>query len=151
MGKIVGWVAGIVAGIIVGCGVYYFTVPSPTIFEGMVYSADSPVPKAMVSLQLTGSGVNQGVVHNVTDENGSYRFDFSGLPRTAGATLRAVAVGFQGSEPRLLSRPLSSNNHLDFPLKPLAAAPAYRPSPVITHIPPYVRKKADQATQIRLP
>ncbi len=156
MGKIGVWLAGILATIIGGYAVWYFTrAPATTTFEGMVYSASAPVSKAMVSLELSGSGANNGSFHNVTDENGSYRFDFTGLPKTADAILSAAATGFQQSQPKQLPNPLGPDTHLDFPLTPLtvpqnpgvAAAP--RP-PVLDHKPLYVRKALEQATQVRI-
>src|SRR3984885_9906362 len=79
MNKFGGWLAGVFATIIGGYAVWYFTrPPSTTILEGMVYATSSAVPKAMVSLELTGSGANGGTFRNVTNENGSYRFDFTG-------------------------------------------------------------------------
>jgi hypothetical protein len=160
MNKFGGWLAGVVAAIIAaiigGYAVWYFTrPPSTTILEGMVYAASSAVPKAMVSLELTGSGVNGGSFHNVTDENGSYRFDFTGLPETASATLRVVAAGFRASEPKLLSNPLGPDTHLDFPLTPVivtqspGVGQAPHP-PAVEHKPQYVRKTLQEATQVRL-
>jgi hypothetical protein len=72
MGKLGGWLAGIVAAIIATYAGWYFTrPPSTTTFEGMAYSESSPVPKAMVSITITGTNVNSGPIHNVTDENGA--------------------------------------------------------------------------------
>jgi hypothetical protein len=66
MNKFGGWLAGVVAAIIAaiigGYAVWYFTrPPSTTIFEGMVYAASSAVPKAMVSLELTGAALTAGL------------------------------------------------------------------------------------------
>ncbi len=154
MAKFGGWLAGILAGIIVGYAVWYLTTPSTTTFEGMVYSGTSAVAKAMVSLELTGSGVNGGTFHNVTDGNGSYLFEFTGLSKTARATFRIAATGFRESPPESLSNPLQSANRHDFSLTPFTTStphPGPTPTPPeLSHKPRYVRKTAEQATQVRL-
>ncbi len=153
MGKAVGaWLAGILAAIIGGYALYVLTrSPSTTTVEGMAYSASAAVPKAMVSLTLSGNGANSGPYHNVTDENGSYRFEFTGLSASAGATLRVVANGFHESSPVSLSRPLGPDIHEDFALIPLVAPhnPAGHAT-LVEHKPNYVRKAAEQATLIRV-
>jgi hypothetical protein len=165
MGKIGNWLAGIVAGIIVGYAVWYLTRPAPvptpppppavTIFEGMVYSGSAPVPKAMVVLDLTGDAATNGPVHDLTDENGAYRIDITGLPPAAGASLQVAAAGYRSAPPKPLSSPLQLDNRMDIALMPVpvpvspgvAAAPV--PAPVF-HLPLYVRKGAAQATQARI-
>jgi hypothetical protein len=156
MGKLGGWLAGIVAAIIATYAGWYFTrPPSTTTFEGMAYSESAPVPKAMVSITITGTSVNSGPIHNVTDENGAYRFDFTGLPETAGATLSVVASGFHNPAPTSLSKPLGSDIHQDFSLIPLTEAPipdaGARPRPpAANRIPRYVRKAPEQATKFQI-
>lgn len=159
MGKFGGWLAGLLATIIGGYAVWYFTQPpappSTTTFEGMVYSGSSPVASAMVSVNLTGSGVDPGPYHNVTDENGAYRLDLIGLPKTAGATLSVAASGYRDSAPKALFDPLVSVNRQDFPLTPLtpvaeAPAPGGAQHPPLPHLPLYVAKAAAQATRIKL-
>lgn len=153
MSKAVGaWLAGILAAFLGGYALYYFTrPPSTTTVEGMAYSASAAVPKAMVSLTLSGNGANNGPFHNVTDENGSYRFDFTGLPATAGATLRVVAAGFHEPPAVSLLRPLGPDMHEDISLTPLVVphAPAGH-AMLVEHKPNYVRKAAEQATLVRL-
>jgi hypothetical protein len=109
----------------------------------------------MVSIELTGDGLNSGSFHNVTDENGSYRIDFTGLPSSASAIVSVVATGFQDSASKSLSKPLGPDNRQDFALTPLAATinPGNGPvviPPAVSHIPVYVRKGAEQAVQVRL-
>jgi hypothetical protein len=156
MGKFGGWLAGILAGIIVSCTVWYVTrPPSTTTFEGMVYSANSPVPKAMVSFELAGKGVNSGNSRELTDENGSYLMKFTGLPKSASVTMRVVATGFHDSEPVTHSIPLGPDNRQDFPLTPLAvtATPGsgpIPPRPITAHMPLYVRKASAQVFNVQL-
>ena len=156
MGKLGGWLAGILAAIIATYAGWYFTrPPSTTTVEGMAYSESSPVPKAMVAITFTGTGVNSGPIHNVTDENGSYRFDFTGLPETAGATLSVVASGFHNSAPMSLPKPLGSDIHQDFALIPLTVpripgADARPQAPAPNRIPRYVRKAPEQATKFQV-
>jgi hypothetical protein len=121
----------------------------------MAYSESSPVPKAMVAITITETSVNSGPIHNVTDENGSYRFDFTGLPETAGATLSVVASGFHNSAPMFLPKPLGSDIHQDFPLIPLTVpripgADARPQAPDTNRIPRYVRKAPEQATKFQV-
>ena len=149
------WLAGILASVIAGYAVWYFTQPpATTILEGMAYSANAAVPKAMVSLTLKGNGADSGPFHNVTDENGSYRFDFTGLPSTTSATLSVVASGFHDPSPKSVGSPLGPDTHLDLPLTPLVV-PRRPPdekehAPLEEHKPNYVRKAAEQATLVRL-
>jgi hypothetical protein len=165
MKQVGGWLAGILAAIIGGYVLWILTrtppappAPPPavvTTFEGMVYSGDEPVPKAMVELDLTGTSSN-GPVHDITDENGSYRFDFTGLPTTAGATLRVAAPGFRESPAKSFASPLQTEVRFDFPLASLLTAPLHggtarqTPAPV-AHLPVYIRKGAAQAMHIRIP
>ena len=164
MAKVGGWVAGIVASIIVGYAVWYLTrtpppPPPPTVttFEGMVYSGSAPVPKAMVAVQLSGTAGVNGPVHDITDDNGAYRIDFTGLPADAGATLSVTAAGYQSANPKSFASPLQTDVQFDFPLTPMLAASrrkgaAPHPAkPAKAPIPKYVRKSAAQATQIKIP
>ncbi|HEY2468555.1 MAG TPA: carboxypeptidase-like regulatory domain-containing protein [Terracidiphilus sp.] len=170
MGKFGSWLAGILGSIIVGVGIYYFTKPKPTplppptpvvtTLEGMVYSGSTPVPRAMVAVDLKGADPN-GPIHQVTDENGSYRFEFPGLPTDATAMLQVTANGYQQAEPKSLGSPLATDIRLDFPLIPTpVAAPtgvgagvvAARPMrPGEIRIPAYVRKGVAQTVQVRIP
>lgn len=170
MGKFGTWLAGIVGSIIVGVAVYYFTQPKPTpppppppvvtTLEGMVYSGSAPVPRAMVAVELKGAESN-GPIHQVTDENGSYRFEFPGLPADASATLQVTANGYEQAEPKSLGSPLGTDERLDFPLTPVPVAPptgggggavvAHPLHPGELHIPAYVRKGVAQTVQIRIP
>lgn len=157
MSKVGVWLAGILATVIGGWAVWYLTrPPAVTTFEGMVYAGDDPVAKAMVAIQLSGSAGANGPVHDITDSNGSYRIDFTGLPDGSGATLSVVATGFQNPAPKSLSAPLQPDTHIDFPVDPLppprGAPPILRPrSPAVTHIPLYVPKSAAQATRFKVP
>ena len=162
MAKVGGWIAGIVAGIIVGYVVWYLTrtpppppPPAVTTFEGMVYSGSAPVPKAMVAVQLSGPAGANGPVHDITDDNGAYRIDFTGLPADAGATLSVTAAGYQGADPKSFASPLQTDVQFDFPLTPVAAphnsAAPHPAKPGKRRMPNYVRKSAAQATQIKIP
>jgi hypothetical protein len=169
MSKFGKWFAGILGPIIIGVAIFYLTkTPTPpppppppavTVFEGMVYSGSAPVPRALVAVDLKGTGLTNGPVHDLTDPNGSYRFDFTGLPKDAGATLSVTASGYQNSSAQSLASPLQPDIHLDFPLAPVAVqAPAglgptvgQQVQPGTLHIPTYVRKGAAQAMQIRIP
>ncbi len=125
MTKVVGWLAGIIGSIIVGYAIWFFTKPpdppATTVFEGMVYSGNAPVTKAMVSIELSGSKQSTGPIHDITDDGGAYKFNLTGLPKTASATLRVVAAGFLESEPKILVQPLGPDVRLDFPLTPKPA------------------------------
>lgn len=156
MGKIGGWLAGILAAVIAGYAVWYFTrPPATTIIEGMVYSASSAVPKAMVSLTLTGDKASSEAIHNVTDDNGSYRFDFTGLPSGAGAILRVTAEGFRASAPQTLTSPLGPDVHQDIPMEREVASNRGSPDEERPEAeapkPRYVRKAAEEATRVQLP
>lgn len=166
MKKFETWLTGIVGSIIVGVAIYYLTRPKPTpppppppattVFEGMVYSGNAPLKGAMVALKLTGTGLSAGTVHDFTDANGAYRFDFTGLPADASGSLSATAGGYQDSTSQSLASPLQLDAHLDFPLiavnppPPTNVGATVAPHAVI-HIPVYVRKGAAQAIQIRIP
>jgi len=169
MKKFTQWMAGILAGIIGSVAVYYLTRPDPppavTTFEGMVYSGSSPVAHAMVQLDLDGVVNISGPIHDITNENGSYRFELTGLPHTASARLLATANGYVASSAQSLLSPLQPETHLDFPLSPVSApAPAPPPpsvpgdsagaptaQPAQVHIPMYIAKGASQAMRIRIP
>jgi len=121
----------------------------------MVYAGSAPVPKAMVAVDLSGSAGTNGAVHDITDENGSYRIDFTGLPTGAGATLSVTATGYQEAPPKSLIGPLQTDIHVDFPLNPAPPPPGVPPPPppahpAIAHIPLYVPKGAGQATKFKL-
>lgn len=133
--KFVGWLGGIAATVLSGYLLWYFEQPKPTppqppsaavtTFEGMVYSGDAPVAKALVALELTGNAGANGAIHDLTDENGAYKIELTGLPPSTGATLSVVAKGFENGAPKLLSSPLQADMRVDIPLSPvvLAAAP----------------------------
>jgi hypothetical protein len=127
MTKVGGWLAGIIGSIIVGYAVWFFTKPpdppATTVFEGMVYSGNAPVTKAMVSVELSGSNQSTGPIHDFTDDSGAYKFNLTGLPKTASAKLLVVANGYLESEPRILAQPLGPDVRLDFPLTPKPADP----------------------------
>jgi len=164
MKKFVTWVAGILASVIGAVAVYYLTRPAPppaiTTFEGMVYSGSSPVAHAMVQLELNGVVSISGPIHDITNENGSYRFELTGLPNAASARLLATANGYHSSSAQSLLSPLQPVTHLDFPLS-LAAAPS-PPAGIgasvgshVTqipqaHIPLYIAKGASQAMKLRI-
>jgi hypothetical protein len=169
MSKFNKWLAGILGPIIVAVAIFYLTKtpppppppppPAVTVLEGMVYSGSTPVPHALVAVDLKGTGLTNGPVHDLTDANGSYRFDFTGLPKDTGATLSATAAGYQNSSAQSLAGPLLSDIHMDFPLLPVAPAPpgnigatvGQHVQPGTFHIPAYVRRNAAQAMQIRIP
>jgi hypothetical protein len=141
--------------IVGGCAVYYITNLWPvkesateTSLQGMVYNADAPVAKAMVYLILVGSGTNE-TYHNVTDENGSYRFD--NLPSKVSASVRAEAGGYRASSVQSLPSPLQHNVRIDIALTPLPSPgtiPQEKPKTQIEHKPVFVPKAVDQATRI---
>ena len=168
MKKFGGWLAGVVGSIIVGYAVWYLTIhlpaqstttatttqPAVTTFEGMVYSGSAPVAKAMVMVQLTGSAGVNGPVHDITDENGAYRIEFTGLPNTARASLSATATGYEGSKPREVASPLPIDSHVDLPLTPVVQTPVGpqpQPAAPIAHLPLYVPKLASKAIRIQVP
>lgn len=164
MKKFVTWIAGILASIIVAVAVYYLTRPVPppsvTAFEGMVYSGSSPVAHAMVQLELNGIVNSSGPIHDITNENGAYRFELTGLPATASARLLATANGYQSSSALSLLSPLQPETHLDFPLSPVAqpAPPSglgatvgsHVVKPAQVHVPLYIAKGASQAMKIQI-
>jgi len=157
MAKVGVWLAGILATVIGGWAVWYLTrPPAVTTFEGMVYAGNNPVAKAMVAVQLSGSAGANGPVHDITDQNGAWRIDFTGLPDGSGATLTVAATGYENAAPKSLSSPLQNDIHIDFPLSPVppprGIGPLVRPQlPAVTHIPLYVPKSAAQATKFRVP
>ena len=164
MKKFVSWVAGILAGVIGAVAVYYITRPAPpssvTTFEGMVYSGGSPVAHAMVQLEVNGVVNVSGPLHDITDDNGAYRFELIGLPGTASARLLATANGYQASSAQSLSSPLQLDTHLDFPLSPFpspappsglgASIGSHVAQPAKFHIPLYVAKGASQAARFEI-
>ncbi|HEV2135478.1 MAG TPA: hypothetical protein VGR47_14690 [Terracidiphilus sp.] len=133
--KVVGWLGGIAATVISGYLLWYFEQPKPTppqppqaavtTFEGMVYSGEAPVAKALVALDLTGNAGANGAIHDLTDDNGAYKIELTGLPPGTGATLSVVAKGFEKAAPKMLVSPLQADMRVDIPLSPvvLAAAP----------------------------
>ncbi|HEY6491011.1 MAG: carboxypeptidase-like regulatory domain-containing protein [Terracidiphilus sp.] len=154
------WVAGIIAVVLGGWGTWYLTrPPAVTTVEGMVYSGNAAVPNAMVEIDLTGDTSNTGAVHDLTDQNGAYKIEFTGLPSGSGATLRASASGFKAAKAQTLKSPLEPDTHLDFALVSviLSEAPAAvagaRPTPhlpVAAHVPIYIPKEASRATMIKI-
>jgi hypothetical protein len=121
----------------------------------MVYSGDSPVEKAMVEVSLTGNAGANGPIHDVTNANGSYRIELTGLPKGTGATLFATAKGYEKGQPKLLSGPLQTDVRIDLPLTPMVTkvAPptgAEPLNPAITHIPIYVPKSAALAMKFHI-
>lgn len=139
--KVVGWLGGIAATVISGYLLWYFEQPKPTpppppqaavtTFEGMVYSGEAPVSKALVALELTGSAGANGAIHDLTDENGAYKIELTGLPGGTGAKLSVAAKGYENGAPKILAGPLKSDVRVDIPLSPLVIAGiAAPPSPV---------------------
>ena len=172
-GKFLGWLGGVAATVISGYLLWYFERPKPTpppppppvvtTFEGMVYSGSAPVAKAMVAVTVTGAAGVNGAIHDVTDGNGAYRFDFTGLPKDADAKVGVTAPGYEAAAPELLASPLQTDNRKDIALTlapaptPGVAAPGPQPAaPVIQEhhpekIPRYVRKSAAEAMKFRIP
>jgi hypothetical protein len=167
MGKVGAWLAGILATVIGGYAVWYFTrPPAVTTFEGMVYAGEAPVSKALVAVDLTGSAGANGAVHDVTDDNGSYRIDFTGLPSGSGATVTVNATGYQAATPKSVMAPLQTDIHIDFPLDAVPPPPSPTPGPTppgptppvlhpvrppVAHIPLYIPKAAAQAKKFTVP
>lgn len=137
-GKVIGWLAGVAATVVSGWAIWYFTQPKPTPpppvvtkFEGMVYSGSAPVAKAMVVLDLTGDAAANGDYHDVTDENGAYSIELTGLPQGIGAAVTASAQGFTNAQPQSIASPLSTDERMDIALTPVAvAAPAAPAAPL---------------------
>lgn len=137
--KIAGWLGGIAATVISGYLLWYFEQPKPppppppppamTTFEGMVYSGDAPVAKALVAVGLTGSAGANGAIHDITDGNGAYKIELTGLPDGTGATLSVVATGYKDAAPKVLAVPLETDVRVDIPLSPLVAALMAEPPP----------------------
>lgn len=162
MAKVGGWLAGILAVVIGGWVVWYLTrPPAVTTFEGMVYAGSAPVARAMVAVSLTGSAGANGPIHDITDENGAWRIDFTGLPTNAGATVSVSAAGYQGAIPKSLAGPLQPDIHMDFPLSAVpgssTAPPTLAPKPPqplhpgLVQMPRYVPKTASRATKFKVP
>lgn len=142
IGKVVTWVAGVAATIISSVAIWYFTKPAPapppppppvvTKFEGMVYSGSAPVAKAMVVLDLTGDPAANGDYHDITDENGAYSIELTGLPQGIGAQVAASAQGFTNAQPQAMASPLSTDERMDISLTPVVAVaePEAPPAPL---------------------
>ncbi|HUJ30306.1 MAG TPA: hypothetical protein VLY23_03430 [Candidatus Acidoferrum sp.] len=158
MGKFLGWLGGIFAAVIGGWLVWYLTKPpATTTFEGMVINgaANQPVPKAMVSVEITGPA-GKGLYHDVTDDNGSYKLDFTGLGKASGVRIEVAAGGFQALAPVTLSS-VTDDNRQDFILMPQAPSPPTGltggrggQSPAATHLPAYIQKSAARAARIAI-
>jgi hypothetical protein len=135
LSKVGGWLAGIAGAVIATYLGWYFTRPTPTppqpppaavtTFEGMVYSGDAPVAKALVAVDLSGNAGANGAIHDLTDNNGAYKIELTGLPPGTGATLSVAAKGYEKALPKMLVSPLQADVRVDIPLSPivLAAAP----------------------------
>jgi hypothetical protein len=176
--KVGGWLAGIAGAVIATYLGWYFTNRPPppaavTTFEGMVYSGDAPVSKALVALELTGNAGANGAIHDLTDDNGAYKIELTGLPSGTGATLSVVAKGYEKAAPRTLVSPLQPDVRVDVPLNPVVVAGAEPPPPVappaqqpgaaaqpgaapvqpgqVAHLPLYRPKSAAMAMKFRIP
>ena len=160
MKKVGAWLAGLLAVVLGGWLTWYLTrPPAVTTVEGMVYTGDAAVPNAMVEIDLTGDNANAGPVHDLTDQNGSYRIEFTGLPHGAGAVLRVAATGYLDAQPQTLASPLETDTHLDFALIHAVTTPAVGAAPhlaqphsppLMAHIPAYIPKAANKATMIKI-
>jgi len=145
MNKFLGWVAGILAVVIAGWLVWYLTKPPATTkFEGMVIdaAANTAVPNAMVTVEITGAA-NSGSYHDVTNPNGSYRIEFTGLSKSSSATVQAEAKGFRSPAPGRFETIAVDMRH-DIELTPNAPeAPGHGaiiPAPALGRRPPYIQK-----------
>lgn len=177
LSKVGGWLAGIAGAVIATYLGWYFTQRNPTppqppaaavtTFEGMVYSGDAPVAKALVAVDLTGNAGANGAIHDLTDDNGAYKIELTGLPPGTGARLSVAAKGYKNAAPKLLAEPLQTDTRVDIALRPElipvesphtgsggeSAAPAQPLRPVqpgITHLPIYRPKSAAMATKFRI-
>jgi hypothetical protein len=176
LSKVGAWVAGIAATVISGLLVWYLSQPKPapppppqavvTTFEGMVYSGDAPVAKALVAVRLTGSAGTNGAIHDITDDNGAYKIELTGLPPGTGARLSVAAKGYKDAGPKILAEPLQSDMRVDVDLRPelipvespgkgsggggAAAAQPLHPVQPGTHLPIYRPKTASMATKVRI-
>lgn len=182
--KFIGWLGGIAATVLSGYLLWYFEQPKPapsplpqpvvTTFEGMVYSGNAPVAKALVGVALTGSAGANGAIHDFTDDNGAYKIELTGLPQDTGATLSVVAKGFEDAPLKSLSGPLETDVRVDIPLSPVVMAGVTAPpppvgaspgesvasptpappgkfkNPAVTHIPLYVPKNAALAMKFKI-
>ena len=164
MGKFLGWLGGILATVIAGYAVWYFTRPAPsTTFEGMVINGPevAPLPNAIVSVEIAGAG-NSGPFHDVTNEHGAYRLEFTGLGKLTGVTIAVQAKGFQPVKPASLSS-VTSDIHQDFVLIPAGTVSPPPPPPppggvsgggvrppVVARMPVYIQKSAAQALKFTL-
>jgi hypothetical protein len=163
-GQLAGWMGGIAATAIAFYLVWHFTEPAPpppppvpavVTFEGMVYSGNAAVANAMVVVELTGTAGTLKAVHDITNQNGAYRFEVRGLPRDVSATVTATASGFQNGEPVSESSPLGTDIREDFSLTPVpgpgpgSAAPTAPEQP--GKIPRYVPKSAAEAIRVKIP
>lgn len=161
--KFGGWLAGILATVLAGYVLWSLTIPaSTTTIQGMVYSQSAPVPRAMVLVALAGKGVPAAEMtpsRNYTDENGSYRFDFTGLPEDARVTLSVSAAGYRSSSPVLVPQPLGAEVRRDLPLTANVTAEAPHgvmiPHPPLTFAPHFaphfIPKASSAATTVHLP
>ncbi|HKV95562.1 MAG TPA: hypothetical protein VJW20_23655 [Candidatus Angelobacter sp.] len=162
MRKFIGWLGGIAATVIAGYVLWYLTnkpappAPAPSqaiIFEGMVIdgSKNLPLQKAMVSFQIDGSN---NLYHQVTDENGAYRIDFTDLTKSSSVVVNAEANGFNKATPVKFARH-STDNHQDFLLTPVATAPpppvaTATPHPlVLSHPPVYIRRAMAEVQSVK--
>lgn len=175
LSKVGTWLAGIAGAVIATYLGWYFTqrsqTPPPpppavvTTFEGMVYSGDAPVAKALVALVLTGNAGANGAIHDLTDDNGAYRIELTGLPPGTGARLSVAAKGYKNAAPKLLAEPLQTDMRVDVALRPelipvespgkggsvaAPAHPAHPEQPAATRLPVYRPKSAAMATKFRI-
>ncbi len=157
MGKFLGWLGGILAVVIGGWTVWYLTKPpSTTTVQGMVIdgSLNAPLSNAMVSVEVTATPSN-GPFHDVTDVNGSYRLDFTGLSKSSRLIIRVQARGFQEPKPASFAT-ISVDNRQDFVLMPVVAAnPPAVGNPAIGKLavarpPAYIQKAINQAVRVQL-
>lgn len=162
--RLVRWLAGIAATALSIYLVWYFTQPKQAppppapaamrTLEGMVYSGSAPVPKAMVAVVLTGVPAENKPVYDMTDKNGAYRFDFTGMPVNAGATMIVRAGGYMDSEPQTIIVSLEPDVHVDVSLAPVPGADRDSAAPSAAQqngkIPAYVRKSDAEAIAVRI-
>ncbi len=155
MGKFIGWLGGIVATVIAGWLVWYITLPKPTepdsaSFEGMVYdqASNAPVSRATVMFDIRGVP-NSGPYHDVTDENGSYKLDLSGLGKSSTVAVSVEANGFAKSAPYPFSG--VGDNRRDFALAPFRAVSAVAGGAAIHLLPhpKYIPKLAVSKIKIK--
>jgi|HubBroStandDraft_6_1064221.scaffolds.fasta_scaffold00874_15 hypothetical protein len=155
MNKFLSWVAGILAVVIAGWLVWYLTKPpATTTFEGMVVdaAANTAVPNAMVTVEITGAA-NSGSYHDMTDANGAYRIDFTGLSKSSSATVQAEAKGFRSPGPGRFPTLAVDMRH-DIELTPNAPEVpghvAVIPTPALGRRPAYIQKTLAEGKLIRI-